>query len=47
MSRKTLRRAGALYLLKCLLVLTAWMAIPDLPHRAAQGLRTVLSHLAP
>jgi hypothetical protein len=47
MSPKNLKVLGTVYLVKCLLILTACIAIPDLPHRAMATIRATWSRLAP
>ncbi len=47
MTPKTLRILAASYLLKTLLLGAAWLAVPDLPQRAAAKLREVWNWVAP
>jgi hypothetical protein len=47
MSPKTLKILGAVYLVKCTILLAAWIAIPDLPQRAATKVRQTWARLAP
>jgi hypothetical protein len=46
MSAKTLRIIGGVYLAKSLLLGALWLAIPDLPHRAAVRAREAWARIS-
>jgi hypothetical protein len=46
MSPKTLKIVATVYLVKSLLLGAIWIAIPDLPHRAAVKVRETWSRIA-
>jgi hypothetical protein len=46
MSPRFLKTAAAVYIVKVVAFLVLWIAVPDLPHRAAATIRDAWTHIS-